>query len=204
MRNLISLSTFVLAAAAASMLAPERAAAQSDRGTGFFIGAGVGASRVGEGETDVSAVGALLHLRAGYAIRPTAAVLLEMTQTGIGSSPPRDSIAIEGSVLRGDHQLSTTVLLLSAQLGAPGKVYVRPGLGVARHAFTFFAPTGDGGYVPGTSHEVGPAAGIAVGHELPLSGFPLAVEATALWSKGEDSSSPRVSLGLQFVHDFRF
>ena len=203
MRNAITRNAFVLAAAAASMLAAGRAAAQSDAGTGFYIGAGAGASRVGEGETNTSAVGALLHLRAGYAIRPTLAVLLEMTQTGIGSSP-RDSIVIETGVLRGDHQLSATVLLLSAQIGAPGKVYVRPGLGVARHAFTFYAPTAGGGYVPGTSHEVGPAAGIAVGHELPLSGFPLAVEATALWSKGEDSSSPRVSLGLQLVHDFRF
>jgi len=191
--------TVFLAAAAAIALAPGNAAAQS----GFFIGVGGGVSNVRDTGAELSTIRPSLHLRAGYAIRPAVALMVEFTQTGIGAQP-RDSVVIDGTVVRADHQLSTSVLLLSAQLGDPRSVYVRPGIGFGRHAFTAFMPTPGGGYVSETSHEAGIAAGLAVGHEFALSGFPISTEATALWTSGEDSSSPRVSLGVQLVHDIRF
>lgn len=191
--------TVFLAAAAAIVLAPVSASAQP----GFFVGVGGGVSDVRDTEADLSTIRPSLHLRAGYAIRPSVALMVEFTQTGIGAQP-RDSVVIDGSVVRADHQLSTSVLLLSAQFGAPRSIYVRPGVGFGRHAFTVFTPAPEDGYIPETSHEAGIAAGLAVGHEFPLSGFPISAEATALWTQGEDSSSPRVSLGIQFVHDIRF
>lgn len=202
MRHSAFRSLFV-AAAAAIVLAPGGAAAQASAGTGFFIGVGGGVSDVRDTEADLSTLRPSLHLRAGYAIRPAVAVMVEFTQTGIGAQP-RDSVVIDGSVVRADHQLSTSVLLVSAQLGDPRSIYVRPGVGFGRHAFTVFAPAPGGGYSPETSHEAGIAAGIAVGHEFAVRGFPVSAEATTLWTSGEDSSSPRLSLGLQFVHDFRF
>jgi hypothetical protein len=188
-----------LAAAALLALSPGRAAAQ----TGFFVGVGGGVSRVSETEVDRSTIRPLLHLRAGYGIRPSVGVMVELTQAGIGAAQA-DSAVIDGTVVRGDRRLSTTVLLVSAQLGDPRSVYVRPGLGFGRHAFSGYAPAPGGGYVPDVSHEAGVAAGIAVGHEFAVPGFPVSVEATGLWSSGEDSSSSRVSFGLQLVHDIRF
>jgi len=203
MRILIR-TTILLAAATLPALAPTRAAAQSSAsGTGSFIGVGGGVSYIHESAVDASTVRPLLHLRAGYFVRPSAAVMLELTQTGIGSAQ-RDSAVIDGTVVRGDRRLSTTVLLLSAQLGDPRRGYVRPGLGIGRHAFSGYAPAPGGGYVPDVSHEAGPAAGISVGRELAIPGFPVAVEGTALWSGGEDSSSARVSLGAQIVYNLRF
>lgn len=197
------LRTVFFAAAAAIALAPGGAAAQSSPGTGFFIGVGGGVSNVRDTGAGLSTLRPSLHLRAGYALGPAVALMVEFTQTGIGAQP-RDSVVIDGSVVRADHQLSTSALLLSAQLGTPRSIYLRPGVGFGRHAFTVFAPAPGGGYVPETSHEAGIAAGLAVGHEFALSGFPVSAEATALWTGGEDSSSPRVSLGVQFVHDIRF
>jgi hypothetical protein len=193
-----SLFRIVFLAAVAAVLAPGSALAQS----GFFIGVGGGVSDVRDTGWEMSAVRPLLHLRAGKALGPNLALMVEFTQTGIGAQP-RDSVVIDGSVVRADHQLSTRVLLLSAQFGRARSFYVRPGLGFGQHAFTSFYPTSTG-YAPATSHEAGVAAGIAVGHEFALRGFPVSTEATALWTQGEDSSSPRLSLGVQLVHDFRF
>lgn len=191
--------TALLTAAAMAVLAAGTATAQSRT----FIGIGGGISSVRDTEAGVSTVRPLLHLRLGRAIHPNLALMVEFTQTGIGAQP-HDSVVIDGSVVRGDRQLSTSVLLLSAQFGDPRSAYVRPGIGLGGHAFTVFAPTPGGGYVPETSHEGGVAAGLAVGHQFAPRGFPVNAEATALWTGGEDSSSPRVSLGFQLVHDFRF
>ncbi|HET7232296.1 MAG TPA: hypothetical protein VFJ16_19980 [Longimicrobium sp.] len=192
----------MVAAAAALALAPLRGHAQS---AGPFIGIGVGAGRVAEPEANAARLAPSAHARAGWQLTPNVALMVEGTLNGIGSpnpdAPPFDP-GIGGTYR--NRQLQTGTLLASVQLGG-GSFYVRPGIGVARHAFTVFRPMPEDGYSSETSHEMGPAAGIAIGHMVnAIPGFPVNVEAVGFWSGGEDSSGHRWSAGVQLTRDFHF
>jgi len=199
----VKLLPLLLALAAAP---PCRAMAQQ---AGPFVGAGAGVARVGEPETNQSRVTPSLHLRAGWAFSGTMAVMVEGSLDGIGRTREQPSFA--PGIAPGDqppgvaHNLRTLSVLASLQAGSPRTVYVRPGIGFARHTFAFYQPLPADGWKLGTEGEWGPAAGLAVGREVSVvPGFPLNVEAVARWSGGEDSSSPRWSAGVQIVRDLRF
>jgi len=205
MPTILSRSAAFLAAAATLALAPLQAHAQSAEHTGFFLGVGAGASRIAEPGAHAARLAPSLHLRAGWSFSPAASLMLEGALNGIGSpnpdAPPFDE-GIGGTYR--NRQLATQSVLASLQLGSARSVYVRPGIGVARHSFTAFRPLPADGYAAETSHEWGAAAGLAVGHELAIPGFPLRAEAVGQWSHGEDSSSPRWSAGVQFVRVIGF
>jgi hypothetical protein len=194
----------MLLALAASPVAT-RAAAQA----GPFVGAGAGVGRVDEPETGQSRVTPSLHLRAGWAFSGTMALVVEGSMDGIG--PTREHPNTLPTFAPGDqppgtaYNLRTLSVLASLQAGSPRTIYVRPGIGFARHTFAFYQPLLADGWKLGTEGEWGPAAGLAVGREVSVvPGFPLNVEAVARWSGGEDSSSPRWSAGVQIVRDLHF
>ncbi|HSU14686.1 hypothetical protein [Longimicrobium sp.] len=191
--------------ALATSAAGTHAAAQA----GPFVGAGVGVARVGEPATDQSRVTPSLHLRAGWALSPTMALLVEGGLDGIGRTrvgiQPLPDLAVIGGPPGIPHNLRTLSVLASLQAGSPRTIYVRPGIGFARHTFASYRPLPTDGWKLETEGEWGPAAGLAVGREVSvIPGFPLGVEAVARWSGGEDSSSPRWSAGVQVVRDVRF
>jgi hypothetical protein len=192
-----SRSASILAIAAALAFAPSTAHAQ----TGPFVGVGAGAGRVANNSTSKFAPS--LHLRAGWGISPTVAVMLEGTMNGIGGRNPDrvESGGLTDSTFSfSNRQLRTGAILASVQLGNPQTLYVRPGVGLAAHAFTAWHPLPADGYEPRTSYEPGLAAGIAVGRRVGLvPGLPLSVEGVAQWTGGEDSTNPRWSAGVQFV-----
>jgi len=200
-----SRSASILAASAALALAPMASHAQS---AGPFLGIGAGASRVARTNETAARLRPSLHLRTGWSFNPNVSLVLEGTLNGIGSpnspEPPVADSAINGGAYR-NRQLQTGAVLLSLQLGNARTLYVRPGIGIARHAFTVYRPLPADGYEAETGYEGGPAAGIAVGREVAvIPSFPLSVEAVALYSRGEDSTSPRWTAGVQIVRDIRF
>jgi hypothetical protein len=204
MRKTFSRTASTLAASAALALAPLAARAQS---AGPFLGIGAGASRVARTNETAARLGPSLHLRTGWTFNPTVSLVLEGTLNGIGSpnpaDPPAADSAINGGAYR-NRQLQTGAVLLAVQLGSARTLYVRPGIGIARHAFTVYRPLPADGYAAETGYEGGPAAGVAVGREIAvIPGFPLSVEAMALYSRGEDSTSPRWTAGVQIVRDIR-
>jgi hypothetical protein len=199
-------SLLPLLLALAALSTRTRATAQD---VGPFVGAGAGVARVGEPETGQARVTPSLHLRAGWAFSGTMALVVEGSLDGIGPTRERlfatPNIPPEGQPPGVAHNLRTLSVLASLQAGSPRTVYVRPGIGFARHTFAFYQPRPADGWELKTEGEWGPAAGLAVGREVSVvPGFPLGVEAVARWSGGEDSSSPRWSAGVQIVRDIRF
>jgi hypothetical protein len=82
---------------------------------------------------------------------------------------------------------------------------VRPGIGLGRHAFATYLVGASSIERAGISHEAGPAAGVALGRVFNVAQrFPVAVEALALWSHGEDSAGSRWGAGVQVVPQLRF
>lgn len=199
-------SIFPLLLVLAIPAAGTRAAAQHP---GPFIAAGVGMARVQEPETRQSRVSPSLHLGAGWAFSGTMALVVEGSVDGIGRTRVVPS-TLPGEPTLGQppgsaYNLRTVSVLASLQAGSPRTVYVRPGIGFARHTFAFYAPLPADGWKLGTEGEWGPAAGLAVGREVHVvPGVPLGIEAVARWSGGEDSSSPRWSAGVQLVPRLRF
>lgn len=169
-----------------------------------LVGAGANVSVVGEPRAGASHVGAGLHLRAGWSLGPNTALMLEGTLNGLDSSWPDSTPVYFGSYQHFSRTLKTEWLLASVQYGSRA-LYVRPGLGIARHAFSELHPDGAGGAVGWPSWETVPALGLAVGREVRIPGFPLNVEATAGWSgDGENGTNSRWTAGLQVVRVIRF
>lgn len=202
MRMLKSLvrSIFVLAAAGLA-LAPARSHAQA---AGPFVGVGAGVSRIAEPDARAARFGPALTGRAGWRFNPTLAVMLEGVWNGVGSRNPSEQIidpGINGGTY-GNRQLNTVAVLASVQFGGDA-LYVRPAIGAGQQAFTSWRPLPADGFAPETSREAGAALALAVGRRFSaVGGFPVNVEAVAVYTTGEDSSSPRWSAGVQLAHDF--
>jgi hypothetical protein len=197
----LSRSISVLAAAAALAFVPLQGRAQA---AGPFLGLGVGAGRIAEPEANAARLAPSAQLRAGWRMSPHVALMLDGTLNGIGSPSPDAPLfdaGINGGSIR-NWQLQTAAVLASVQLSAGGW-HLRPGVGVAQHTYTVFRPAPADGYLRDTGHEAKFAAGVAAGRSLNIPGFPLTVEAAALWSRGHGLSGPRWSTGIQLVHDFQ-
>ncbi|HSU14685.1 hypothetical protein [Longimicrobium sp.] len=209
MRTLIVRSSVLLAAALAALPATSRAQAARDA-HGFFIGAGGGLGRTSEPASDVANVGFMAHLHTGWRFSPAVALMLESSfNTANDKNVDSATVIVEGpsgsSELPSRRvKLGTQSLLLSLQLGTTQTLYVRPGVGFAGHSFGSYRQRDGDVLISQTSHEWGPAASIAVGRELPIPGFPLNVEAVALYSRGEDSTPARWSAGVQIVREIQF
>jgi len=176
---------------------------------GPFVGLGVGLGNVRDQNLGQHRVGVMLHARAGWGFGRNAA-MLEAALHGLGDDQARgdDFVWPEGSTdpvpSRRPEVLQTMSWLAALQVGLPGDLYVRPGVGIAWHAFPFYDFSSDA-IGAGTSMEAGPAAQLAVGRTLRLSPrFPVAVEAIGLWSGGEDSTGARWAAGIQVVPMIRF
>ena len=209
MRRTFVRTSFLLAAALAVLPAASRAQTARDQ-HGFFLGAGGGVGRTTDTGMDVARVGFLAHLHAGWRFNPNVALMLE---SGFNTGNDRDvdsaSVLLIGP--GGQSELPTRrvklgmqSLLLSLQLGNARTLYIRPGVGFASHSFGTYRQQGTDLYIARTDHEGGLAGGLAVGRELPIPGFPLNVEVVGLYSRGEDSTSPRWSTGLQIVREIQF
>jgi len=173
-----------------------------------FVGAGGGLSLIGEPRNDASHVGVSLHLRAGWNLTPNAAVVLEASMNGFDSAFA-DSLVFgpgEGAPYyeRFSRTLKTQWLLASVQLGGPGSFYVRPGAGIARHAYLWLKPLANDAMVQGTGWEISPALGLAAGRRVEIPGFPLNVEATVGWSGTRDRTNSRWTTGLQVARVIHF
>ncbi len=201
MHMIHSRSASILALAAALALAPSFARAQ----TGPFVGIGAGAGRLAQPSTGASRIAPSVHLRAGWGISPTVAVMLEGTLNGAFGGAGDPVTLTDSTFPESNRQMKTGAILASVQFGDPNKLYVRPGVGLAAHAFTVWHPLANDGYEERTSYEPGLAAGIAVGRQVKfIPGLPLAVEGVAQWTGGEDSTSPRWSAGVQFATTLHF
>lgn len=208
MRNLISRSTLAAAAAAALSTASAHAQALPDRGP--FVGVGVGVSTVNDPDAGLNRVSPMLHGRVGWGFSRTLAAMVELTAHGLGDDQPRPSditLGSGGAVTwnREPSVLSTVSLLASLQIGDPSQIYVRPGIGLGRHAVASYYTSGTTVVSANASHEAGPAAGLAVGRAFRAGArVPVAVEAVVLWSHGEDSAGSRWAAGFQVVPQIHF
>jgi hypothetical protein len=197
----------ILALVAATASAP-RAHAQATDGRGFFVGLGGGVSLVDEPRANFSHVGGSLHLRAGWSLGPTTALMLEGSMHGLGSTVA-DSVRFDSDPVQApffehfSRTLETESLLASVQFGS-ASFYVRPGVGVARHAFKVLRPLSGDVIIEATSRETAPAAALAVGRRVAIPGVPLNLEGVVGWSGGEDSTNPRWTAGVQIVRVFQF
>ncbi|HEX6745837.1 MAG TPA: hypothetical protein VF092_00880 [Longimicrobium sp.] len=201
-------SAILLTAAALAAAIPSQGRAQAAGPRGFFVGVGAGLGRTAEPGNDASHISPALHLRAGWAFTPSLSLVVEAGANAIGSLKVVDqSIPDIGPPVPAPRaiKLQTEWVMASLQVGDPATFYVRPGVGVARHAYDKLTPVGNDQMVAGTGFETGLAAGVAAGRQVRLiPGFPLNVEGIAVWTQGEDSTRPRWSTGLQVVHDFHF
>ena len=195
---------------AAIAMAPSRGTAQvTDELRGPFVGLGVGVGNVRDQNLGQHRVGVMLHARAGWGFGRNAA-MLEAALHGLGDEqatasdftwPPGSTEPVPS---RRPRVLQTMSWLAALQVGLPGDLYVRPGVGLAWHSFPFYDFSSDA-IGAGISMEAGPAAQLAVGRTLHLSRrVPVAVEAIGLWSGGEDSTGARWAAGLQVVPMLRF
>ena len=196
----------ILALAAAVAAPPAQAQDAPGR---FFAGVGGGLSLIDEPRANASHLGGALHLRAGWNLRPNAALMLEGSMNGIGSARP-DSVQVFGPGEGGlyyvhfSRTLKTQWLVASVQLGGPGSLYVRPGVGISRHAFLVLKPLPNDEMVEATSWEMAPALTLSVGRVAPIPGFPLNVEGVVGWSGSEDSTNPRWTAGVQVARVIHF
>jgi hypothetical protein len=208
------LSIALAGLAGALVLAPAPGAAQqAAEPRGPFVGLGVGVGNVQDPDAHMHRVGPMLHARAGWALGGATAVMLEGAWHGLGDDQAQigDIVTVDPpgggqqtQVMRRPEVLQTMSLLASVQVGLPGNLYVRPGLGLAWHSFPVYTLGTDAPRAE-MSEEAGPAAQLAVGRTLRLSRrFPVAVEAIGLWSQGEDSTGSRWAAGVQIVPMLRF
>ena len=212
MNRSLLIRTAALAAGLAALTLPaSRAAGQSEGALrGPFVGFGVGVGNVRDQNLAQHRVGVMLHARAGWGVGRSTAVMLEAGWHGLGDEqasvsdltwPPGSTDPV---VQHRPQVLQTMSLLAGVQVGLPGDLYVRPGVGVAWHWFPEYNVLTDA-LSAGVSNEAGPAAQLAVGRTLRVSRrVPVAVEAIGLWSGGEDSTGARWAAGLQIVPMIRF
>ena len=212
-----SFARTVAAFVAASTAAIGSSAAHAQGGgelRGPFVGVGAGMGNVRDQDLDEQRVGAMLHARVGWGLGHAITPMLELGVHGLGDDQPRNGDIViitppgggqSTQVVRSPSVLNTVSLLASLQVGLPRAFYVRPGIGVGSHAFAAYNLFGTDTPTAETSHEAGPAAGIALGRTMNLAGrFPVAVEGVALWSGGEDSTGSRWAAGVQVVPMIRF
>lgn len=198
----------ILALAAATAAAP-RAHAQAVEPRGFFVGIGGGLSIMNESRADFSRVSGSLHLRAGWRLGQSTALMLEASMNGLGSTA-LDSTQVLGPgggglyYERFRRTLETETLLASVQLGDPNSFYVRPGVGVSRQKFLVLEPKSNDQIVEAMHGEIGPAVSLAAGRVVAVPRFPLNVEGVASWTGGEDSTRPRWSAGVQIARVIHF
>ena len=194
----------ILAAAAAlaamSALVPTRGAAQER--TGPFIGGGIGVEQITSTGTSSTHVNPSLHARAGWTFNRSVSAVLELGYHGIGGEVRADSSTIDPG-FSGARSFTTLALLAGVQLQVTPGFYVRPAVGFSSHEFPVTVFDGDVIYQQ-TSSEGGPAAQLTIGHRLTGSKLPIGIEAFGLYSKGEDSTSPRWATGLQLTADVHF
>ncbi len=190
---------------AAALAMPGEAAAQQ-----WFVGAGPAFTAVRERETDESAVRPGVHLLLGRRVWRGAttevAVGVEGSAYGLGDQEPEANDFFPGTSTpqRRPLMAGTQVLLAYVQVKTVG-IYLRPGVGIGRHAFPVYT-FGAGNEVvdASASHEAGPAVGITAGYSATLSRrVSLGVESVAVLSKGEDSSGARNVFGLRIVPTIR-
>jgi hypothetical protein len=207
MNSICSRLAGILALAAATAAAPHAHAQAADT-RGFLVGVGGGASLVNEPAADLSHFGAAVHLRAGWRLGPSTAVMLEASMNALGSRVA-DSVQVSDPTFGPyfDHysrSLQTESLLASVQFGGPASFYVRPGVGVARHGFRVLKPISNDEIIEAMEWEMAPAAALTVGRAVPIPGFPLNVEGVVGWSGGEDSTNPRWTAGVQIARVIQF
>ncbi|HKP75910.1 MAG TPA: hypothetical protein VJT67_10235 [Longimicrobiaceae bacterium] len=192
---------------AAALAAAVPTVAQGQQGA--FVGFGAGVGNIRDPGVNQHRTGVMLHARAGWGFGRNA-VMLEGGWHGLGDDQAStdDIVFVDPSpqlaFARRPEVLQTMSLLGSVQVGLPGDLYVRPGVGVAWHSFPVYNVDFDA-ISAGMSEEAGPAAQLAIGRTLRLSPrLPVAVEAIGLWSGGEDSTGARWAAGIQVVPMFRF
>ncbi len=193
-------------AAAVALAAAAISAADARAQAGPFVGVGVGMGSINDSDAGNHRVSPVLHGRVGWGFSRSLAAVLEVGVHGLGDEQPRTSdISIINEfgatqVNRRPVVLNTVSLLASVQVGDPEQVYVRPGIGLGRQAFATYLTGAGGVESAGISHEAGLAAGVALGRVVRVGQrLPVAVEAAALWSHGEDSSGSRWGAGVQVV-----
>jgi hypothetical protein len=209
--NALSLARIATLCVAASALgSPARAQGAGDL-RGPFIGVGAGMGNVRDQNLEEQRIGVMLHARAGWGLGHGIAPMLELGVHGLGDDQPRngDIVIINDlgatQVVRRPSVLNTVSLLASVQVGLSGAMYVRPGIGLGSHAFAAYNLFSDDTPTAETSHEAGPALGLALGRTMNVAGrFPIAVEGVALWTGGEDSTGSRWAAGVQIVPMIRF
>ena len=165
MRSLVSRSILAAVASAVLPTAPAHTQTLPDRGP--FIGIGVGVSTVNDPDAGLNRVSPTLHGRVGWGFSHTLAAMVELTAHGLGDDRPRTSdltLGPGGAVTwnRQPSVLNTVSLLASLQIGEPEQIYVRPGIGLGRHAVASYYTSGTTVLRADASHEAGPAAGLAV------------------------------------------
>ncbi|HEX6745836.1 MAG TPA: outer membrane beta-barrel protein [Longimicrobium sp.] len=193
-------------AAAVALAAAAISAAGARAQAGPFVGVGVGMGSINDPDAGNHRVSPVLHGRVGWGFSRSLAAVLEVGVHGLGDEQPRTSdISVINDfgatqVNRRPEVINTVSLLASVQVGDPEQVYVRPGIGLGRHAFPIYLVGASSVERADISHEAGLAAGVALGRVVRVArGFPVAVEAVTLWSHGEDSAGSRWGAGVQVV-----
>lgn len=210
MNRIVLIRTLVAALAATAALAGRMQAQAPLNPRGPFVGLGVGVGSINDRGVGTSRIGPVLHGRVGWGFSRSLAAMLEVGVHGLGDERPRTSDLTVINEFGGIQQnrrpvvLNTVSVLASLQLGVADQLYVRPGVGLGRHAFATYQ-VGASVERAEISHEAGPAAGLALGRVFNVSQrFPMAVEGLVLWSQGEDSSGSRWAAGLQVVPQLHF
>jgi hypothetical protein len=129
-------------------------------------------------------------------------VVLDWQRHGLGDEKPlvSDWPRVAGAPTRVPQVLEADFLLLGAQIYLTRALYLRPALGVGRHAFATYTdldaqPGLDTAYV---AKEGGPAAGLSLGYHLKLHpGFSLAIETSLLLMGTIEGGHEKTALGIQ-------
>jgi hypothetical protein len=166
------------------------------------LGVAGGTSLVVENGPDARTVRPHVQARLSWRVGGRWRMGIEAGRFGLLDAEPRRSDFGARGFQRIPETVGVGALMLSLQYGRERGLYLRPSLGLARHAFPVYLVPGPANEVldAGVSHEVGPALGLTVGKELKrLGATRLALEGIGLLSAGEDSSSPRTTVGLQLA-----
>jgi hypothetical protein len=168
-----------------------------------FVGVGVGASHISTDRSEVQAdTRPSFGARAGYG-GARVMVVLDYQRHGVGDEEPlvSDWPSDAPTPTRVPQILKADFLLLGAQIYLNRGLYLRPALGVGRHAFSsytgFTTPEGvtDSAYV---GKEGLLAAGLSMGYDLKVhQRFSLGMEASLLLSSPVEGTGKRTVFGIQ-------
>jgi hypothetical protein len=182
-------------AVSAAVLMPSAARAQR-----AFVGLSAGVDHISQRDYDASAVRPSVGARVGVGVARGVSLVLDAQAHGLGDEDPQPSDFQGDDFVNLPEVLQTTTLLLGAQIDVARGAYVRPAIGVGRHAFPSYLVQGNDAVSAEVSHEAGLAAGVSAGYLLRAgTSFSLAIEASATWSGGEDSSGDRTIFGIKLV-----